>query len=209
MFRDDLDRVVDEIENSEVMWLGISHRMHGYDIDDLDEVSVRSEVARLTRLYDKAVRSNTMNNPDMYVQGSISGQDASTGLRARPNLQGVPIAQAPGAPPVTNQAQTSASAPPVPDPDESPATAAKPTAASPIPPSAGDTLAQAQNGKQTEDTTSQVKNVPATEQTDTANNLPLAADVDEGPVTANRGSQHSSSLNTKSEAKKETNPGKE
>jgi len=63
MYRDDLDRVVDEIENSETMWLGISRNVHGYDeiaIDD--DVSVRSEVARLTRLYDKAVRSNTMND---------------------------------------------------------------------------------------------------------------------------------------------------
>ena len=31
MFRDDLDRVVDEIENSAVMWLGISRNAHGYD----------------------------------------------------------------------------------------------------------------------------------------------------------------------------------
>jgi hypothetical protein len=63
MFRDDLDRVVDEIENSEVMWLGIANKVHGYDeiaIDD--DVSVRSEVARLTRLYDKAVQSNTIND---------------------------------------------------------------------------------------------------------------------------------------------------
>src|SRR5262249_16060048 len=35
MYRDDLERVVDEMENSEVMWLGISKHMHGYsDIDD-------------------------------------------------------------------------------------------------------------------------------------------------------------------------------
>lgn len=31
MFRDDLDRVVDEIENSEIMWMGISRDVHGYD----------------------------------------------------------------------------------------------------------------------------------------------------------------------------------
>jgi len=29
MCRDDLERVVDEIENSEVMWLGISNNVHG------------------------------------------------------------------------------------------------------------------------------------------------------------------------------------
>jgi hypothetical protein len=81
MFRDDLERVVDEIENSEVMWLGISKGVLGYeDIDtgapkegeegkererNPNAVTVRSEVARLTRLYDRAVRSNTANNPDM------------------------------------------------------------------------------------------------------------------------------------------------
>jgi hypothetical protein len=63
MFRDDLDRVVDEIENSEVMWLGIQSGVHGYDEIAIDDsISVRSEVARLTRLYDKVVKNNTMND---------------------------------------------------------------------------------------------------------------------------------------------------
>lgn len=63
MFRDDLDRVVDEIENSEIMWLGIQSGVHGYDEIAIDDsVSVRSEVARLTRLYDKVVKNNTMND---------------------------------------------------------------------------------------------------------------------------------------------------
>ena len=63
MFRDDLDRVVDEIENSEIMWLGIANGVHGYDEIAIDDsVSVRSEVARLSRLYDKAVRTNTNND---------------------------------------------------------------------------------------------------------------------------------------------------
>lgn len=71
MYRDDLDRVVDEIENSEVMWLGISNGVYGYDelVGPDSDVTVRSEVARLTRLYDRAVRNNTMNNPDMYAAG--------------------------------------------------------------------------------------------------------------------------------------------
>lgn len=70
MYRDDLERVVDEIENSEIMWLGISKKMHGYsEINTDDEVTVRSEVARLTRLYDRAIRTNGMNNPDMYMAG--------------------------------------------------------------------------------------------------------------------------------------------
>jgi len=47
MFRDDHDRVVDEIENSEVMWLGIQNGVHGYDEIAIDDsISVRSEVAR-------------------------------------------------------------------------------------------------------------------------------------------------------------------
>lgn len=80
MFRDDLSRVVDEIENSAIMWYGISASAHGYDAIDTDEqVTVRSEVARLTRLYDKAVKTNTMNDPDMYSAGT--GDSYNAGLR--------------------------------------------------------------------------------------------------------------------------------
>ncbi|EME43061.1 hypothetical protein DOTSEDRAFT_80586 [Dothistroma septosporum NZE10] len=84
MFRDDLDRVVDEIENSAVMWKGISQKAHGYDaIDTDDSVTVRSEVARLTRLYDRAVKTNTMNDPDFYGSGiSMDGHNTG-GLRGR------------------------------------------------------------------------------------------------------------------------------
>ncbi|CAG9998612.1 unnamed protein product [Clonostachys byssicola] len=83
MFRDDLSRVVDEIENSAVMWYGISGAAHGYDAIDTDEqVTVRSEVARLTRLYDKAVKTNTMNDPDMYSAGGMD--QYSAGLRKNP-----------------------------------------------------------------------------------------------------------------------------
>ena len=68
MFRDDLERVVDEIENSEVMWLGITEGIHGYDEIDIDDkVTVRTEVARLMRLYERAMRSNVLNNPDNYL----------------------------------------------------------------------------------------------------------------------------------------------
>lgn len=41
MYRDDLERVVDEIENSEVMWRGISDGIYGYDEIDTDDVTVR------------------------------------------------------------------------------------------------------------------------------------------------------------------------
>lgn len=129
MYRDDLERVVDEIENSETMWLGISKGVHGYgEIDTDDKVTVRSEVARLTRLYDRAVRSNTMNNPDMYM--ASAGGDVVTSLRARPDGAGAPALP----PAINNQALPAASAipaaaatpaPPPPAPeDESPATAA-------------------------------------------------------------------------------------
>ncbi|KAL6252498.1 hypothetical protein RBB50_000217 [Rhinocladiella similis] len=142
MYRDDLERVVDEIENSEIMWLGISRHVHGYDEIDTDDgqVSVRSEVARLTRLYDRAVKSNTMNNPDMYMaNGGYDGAGAQ--LRSRPGgvpqgaaaLPALPIAAGPPQPVIAapvvqpNLPQpTPAAAAPVqtaPDPDESPATA--------------------------------------------------------------------------------------
>ncbi|KAB8339340.1 hypothetical protein FH972_022273 [Carpinus fangiana] len=153
MFRDDLDRVVDEIENSEIMWLGISRSVHGYDeIDVENEVSVRSEVARLTRLYDRAVRNSTMNNPDMYMAGG--NVDPTTGLRARPGPQMVlpAIIPAPAADPQA-QASSAPAATVAADPDESPATAKpkpEPTSApnadstapviAPVPGSAGDTV---------------------------------------------------------------------
>ncbi|EXJ67138.1 uncharacterized protein A1O5_09785 [Cladophialophora psammophila CBS 110553] len=145
MYRDDLERVVDEIENSEVMWLGISTGVNGYDDIDTGDgkggergaaaVTVRSEVARLTRLYDRAVRNNTVNNPDMYMTGTVDGNHAGVTLRSRgagaggqatslpvtvptpitaPAVSLNPGPPAPTAAPVQQQA---------PDPDESPATA--------------------------------------------------------------------------------------
>jgi hypothetical protein len=90
MFRDDLDRVVDEIESSAVMWLGISTGVHGYDAIDTDEqVTVRSEVARLTRLYDRAVKANTTNDPDLYAAGG-PGDFHHAALRSRPEQPVLP-----------------------------------------------------------------------------------------------------------------------
>lgn len=138
MYRDDLERVVDEIENSEVMWLGIARHVHGYDeIDTDDRVSVRSEVARLTRLYDRAVRTNTINNPDMYEVAAPGSEGNGATLRhtgSRP-IAPVPVAAPPppaSAPTPAIEAGPSATtpaapapppAPVAPDPDESPATA--------------------------------------------------------------------------------------
>ncbi|KAF1926941.1 uncharacterized protein M421DRAFT_41423, partial [Didymella exigua CBS 183.55] len=124
MFRDDLDRVVDEMENSEVMWLGIQQGVHGYDEIAIDDsVSVRSEVARLTRLLDKAVRSNTMNDPDMYM--NAVGEGANAALRARPPQPQI-ITAPESSPSATSNASApanSAAPPAAADPDASPATA--------------------------------------------------------------------------------------
>lgn len=132
MYRDDLERVVDEIENSEIMWLGISKRMHGYsDINTDDEVTVRSEVARLTRLYDRAIRTNGMNNPDMYMAGQ-GFENTSFALRKGPLPSGPalpPVVPPPGPttgpiPPAGTDGSVAAAPPPlVHDPDESPASA--------------------------------------------------------------------------------------
>ena len=122
MFRDDLDRVVDEIENSAVMWFGISRNAHGYDaIDTDDAVTVRSEVARLTRLYDRAVKTNTMNDPDMYAAGTPGDAAHNAALRARPGT-----GQIPAPPPAANPGVplSAVTAPVAVDQDASPATKA-------------------------------------------------------------------------------------
>lgn len=147
MYRDDLDRVVDEIENSEVMWLGIQNGVHGYDeIAIEDSISVRSEVARLTRLYDKVVKNNTMNDrkfleavsrvhvdfgaADNYMNAVTDASNAA--LRARPGgpLPAAAVVEAPAAAPMTSAPDLSAPVgvvvPPVAtpdDPDAAPASA--------------------------------------------------------------------------------------
>jgi hypothetical protein len=120
MFRDDLDRVVDEIESSAVMWLGISQGVHGYDAIDTDEqVTVRSEVARLTRLYDRAVKANTTNDPDLYAAGG-PGDFHNAALRSRNGGSGIPVATPQ---PIDPPIQAPVIQPPVAvEPDESPAT---------------------------------------------------------------------------------------
>ena len=128
MFRDDLEHVVNEIENSETMWLGIKGGVHGYnEIDIDDKVSVRSEVARLTRLYEAAVKKYMQNNPDMYNAGG-GLLDPISGLRARPGGAGAQVPAgitAPGAANASAPDQSPASAP-ADDGDESPATAKNP-----------------------------------------------------------------------------------
>jgi hypothetical protein len=119
MFRDDLDRVVDEIESSAVMWLGISSGVHGYDAIDTDDlVTVRSEVARLTRLYDRAVKANTTNDPDLYAAGG-PGDFHHAALRQRPEQSAPVLAPQPIDPPVQAPViQTPVAV----EPDDSPAT---------------------------------------------------------------------------------------
>jgi hypothetical protein len=123
IFRDELERVVDEIENSEIMWLGISQKIHGYsEIDIDDKVTVRGEVARLMRCYEKALRNFAMSNPDNYLMGQSEG-----GMALRPRGGIVQLAPAPATIPVmppSAPVQPSAPADPVvEDLDESPASA--------------------------------------------------------------------------------------
>lgn len=184
MFRDDLERVVDEIENSEVMWLGISRAAHGYDaIDTDDEVTVRSEVARLTRLYDKAVRTNTMNNPDMYMGGSVDPA-AAAALRARAPPLPIPAqVQVPSTESPSNNGPTDAAplpTEPVVDPDESPASARPKSATqSPSKASGEDDFKTDSNDKQPvpEHATSDPQNRPPGTQD-------ARADPDESPASA-------------------------
>jgi hypothetical protein len=199
MFRDDLERVVDEIDNSAVMWLGISRNAHGYDaIDTDDEVTVRSEMARLTRLYDRAVKTNTLNDPDTY-SGGAPGDPHTAALRARPGQPPAPAPAPPPAPVPGSSAQApppQLAASPATDPtDDSPATKppekpkddepAKTNGDGPAKP-AGDDSAKASgkangkaNGKQ-----------PATDPTGDSTSMatgqppPVATDPDQSPATA-------------------------
>ncbi|KAL9049550.1 MAG: hypothetical protein Q9162_007170 [Coniocarpon cinnabarinum] len=199
MFRDDLERVVAEIENSEIMWMGISHDCHGYsDIDTDDDVSVRSEVARLTKLYDRAIRNNTMNNPDMYM--AASGADAFTQLRARampgqPNLPAPPTPPSVAATASSGATKTASAADKGDSKETTPANASqlKSTAAT----SNGADTAEGLNNSNTDADKEDRKasesqevagaQVPAADATpqqpEPAAGVPLTNDVDEGPVT--------------------------
>lgn len=113
------------------MWLGISRNVHGYSAIDTDEqVTVRSEVARLTRLYDRAVKTNTMNDPDMYAAGMITDFHSAALKGAVKPGTALP-APAPADPAANNAVATPAPVAPATadDPDESPVT--KPTTTSP------------------------------------------------------------------------------
>lgn len=127
MFRDDLEHVVNEIQNSETMWLGIKHNIHGYnEIDIDDKVSVRSEVARLTRLYDTAVKKYMQNNPDMYTAGG-GLLDPISGLRSRPGAGGpMPAAATSDEANASSTPGPSPASAPADDADESPASAKDP-----------------------------------------------------------------------------------
>ncbi|KAL8785535.1 MAG: hypothetical protein Q9195_008607 [Heterodermia aff. obscurata] len=94
MFRDDLEEVVDEIEDSRAMWMAIKHGVHGYDeIDVDDKVSVRSEVARLTKMYEDACKKYAESNPDMHGKGP--GKAERQGFRPRPVVANAGAAPAP------------------------------------------------------------------------------------------------------------------
>jgi hypothetical protein len=93
--------------------------MNGYDeIDVNDSVTVRGEVARLSRLYERAVRTNTANSPDLYQ----SDGGLSAGVKLRQNVPTAPVvAPGPSSSPVASSVPAPAAAPPA-DPDASPAT---------------------------------------------------------------------------------------
>lgn len=208
MFRDDLERVVEEIENSEIMWLGIARGAHGYDaIDTDDEVSVRSEVARLTKLFDRAVRNNTLNNPDMYQYAN--GHDATMNLRAKPPMPLPPLSAGAGAGPAVAAPKADdpavsvpPAAPPAPadapkPPTEDAKAIAPPAAAAPVPPkpdavpdaAAKKDSAPASSAAPSAPTPAPVPAAPKVEPPSPATpappdeGTPLAADIDEGPVT--------------------------
>ncbi|CAK3935923.1 hypothetical protein CB0940_09159 [Lecanosticta acicola] len=178
MFRDDLDRVVDEIENSATMWKGISQKIHGYDaIDTDDSVTVRSEVARLTRLYDRAVKTNTLNDPDFYGAGISVDPHNAAGLRSRTGQTPLPAMPSNMPPPAAGPASAATDAAPAPlpapsaDPDESPATKA-PTAPSPK-------KKDDDKGKEPDKTADPNAKKPDVSQTP----APAAVDPDESPAT--------------------------
>jgi hypothetical protein len=105
---------------------GISKNMHGYSEIPLHDgaVTVRSEVARLTRLYDRTIRTNSMNNPDMYQSEMFAGITSGSGginklLQQAPvNLVSPGPKQLPAV---------------VVDPDQSPATQGSVTPVPPLP----------------------------------------------------------------------------
>jgi hypothetical protein len=80
---------------------------------------VRSEIARLTRLFDQAVRTSALNNPDMY-SGDSTNTFNNVGLRAKP-IQPAPAGPSAGPAAALPLPVSEVSA--APDPDQSPATA--------------------------------------------------------------------------------------
>jgi hypothetical protein len=96
MYRDDLERVVDEIDKSEVMWFGISNGLHGYDEIDTKEVTVRSEITRLTQLFAHTVSINSRIDHDVHTaEGSngvpVASKERWLTLKPSTSIQSAPI----------------------------------------------------------------------------------------------------------------------
>ncbi|MCJ1328633.1 hypothetical protein MMC10_005310 [Thelotrema lepadinum] len=179
MFRDDLERVVDEIENSEVMWLGVTRRMHGYDsIRTDDEVSVRSEVARLTRLYDRALRASALSNPDSYSQQG-SSSDGLTVLRARSPPSNLPTAAAPDSSRASDPAPSSVQ----PDSNHTDAKVASKAKDQELSATAAPSANGGSRTASTDPTTGDSNVNAPNPALVTAPDTSVAADMDEGPVT--------------------------
>lgn len=201
IFRDELERVVDEIENSEIMWLGISQGIHGYnEIDIDDKVTVRSEVARLMRCYEKAVRNFAMSNPDNYLMGQSEGGMA---LRPRGGVIAPAPVTLPGMPPSVPTQALEPPAPLVEDPDQSPASApSKPSTPPPDETKGKEPANENKDGVDRASSSDPKDTSPNSEGTTTAaasteqSQLPpktsvqvvfAAADPDESPATAVKG----------------------
>ena len=219
MFRDDLERVVDEIENSAIMWLGISKNVHGYDAIDTDEqVTVRSEVARLTRLFDRAVKTNTLNDPDNYQFGGPSDLHAAalrdkTGVGAAPPPPAPAPTASPPDPAPASVAPQDVDASPATNPPETtkPTDAAAPTDDAPKP---ADTAASPDKGKQPADTPTQAAPSqssssatpdPAPQPTPappSAPPPPPPADPDESPASAAHPMKHTQDTSNSDDATK-------
>lgn len=128
MYRDDLERVIDEIDKSEVMWFGISNGLHGYDEIDTEEVTVRSEITRLAHLFAHTVSINSRIDHDVHTAEGFDRVQAaskerrltskpSTSSRSPP-LSTSLLAERTGALGRANSAEVQ------PDSDESPTTVA-------------------------------------------------------------------------------------
>lgn len=181
---------------------GISQNIQGYDeVDDDGDVTVRSEVARLTRLYDRAVRNNNQNNPDMYVAGpgidSVGGGKRGITVSApEPVVIAAPMPTAPAA-------TVPAPSPPPKDPDASPASAPPKRAETPKP--AESPTSQSATPPPTQTKAPGIEPVPAPGSVPPSENSPgaVAHDDDDNEAPATRKENDGKAIDQHKEGKEE------